>query len=403
MRVLFIPLAAASHYYPMVPSAWAFRAAGHEVVFAAHPSVTGAVVSSGMMAVPVGGSYDLLARLGTAHTALKEGTGRTLADFRDTASIPEEVRREFIAMRRDAHARSAVAMADELVAFAREWRPDVVVSDVVALAGPLLAELLGVPLVYQAWGPQHASLARFPGHGAAIDTWPAELRALYERFEVPARERYGVGCVDPCPPSLQSTRLADQIVARFVPYNGSAEVPEWLRRPAERPRVGVSWSVSNSTTLGAQDSALGTVITSLAGLDVDVVVTVNSPDLAGLGEIPSGVRVVENLPLQLMAPTCSVAVNHGGAGTMLTYASYGIPQVLLPQEPGQRLNSDLLAAAGAGVVFGGSHVNAADVTCAVSSMLGDARWHKAAEELRQENLAQDTPTQVVRTIEGLKA
>ena len=33
MRVLFIPAAVASHAYPMVPLAWAFRSAGHDVHF----------------------------------------------------------------------------------------------------------------------------------------------------------------------------------------------------------------------------------------------------------------------------------------------------------------------------------------------------------------------------------
>ncbi|MFI6645445.1 nucleotide disphospho-sugar-binding domain-containing protein [Streptomyces sp. NPDC050504] len=398
MRVLFVPLAAASHYYPMVPLAWALRTAGHEVCVAAQSGVTDTAVRSGMQVYPVGADFDLLAHLGRAQEVLRRETGRTLAGFGEMSAIPEDVRRRYVALRNAAHTGAASAMADELVAFARHWRPDVIVCDVVALVGPLVAEVMGIPLVHQAWGPQHAGMVRFPGHGAPVDSWPDELRALYERFGATPRATGGVLTVDPCPPSLQAFRLPHQLVTRFVPYNGSTVIPDWLRRPPERPRVGVSWSVSNSATLVGQEAPLGTVIDALDGLDTDVVVTVGAQDRAALGPVPPGVRVVEGMPLHLVAATCSVAVNHAGAGTMLTVAAAGVPQVMLPQEPGQLRNAETVAAVGAGTLIRGPQTDAGEIRTAVRSLLDEPRWAKAAAGLRDENAAQLTPAQAADAV-----
>jgi UDP:flavonoid glycosyltransferase YjiC (YdhE family) len=403
MRVLFIPLAAASHYYPMVPLAWALRTAGHEVCVAGQPGVADAGVRSGMQVVPVGAGFDLLAHLGKAQEVLRQETGRTLAGFGEMSAIPEDVRKRYVALRNAAHTGAAAAMADELVEFARHWRPDVIVCDVVALVGPLVADVLGIPLVYQAWGPQHAGMVRFPGHGAPVDTWPEELRALYERFGATPRALGGVLTVDPCPPSLQVHKLPHQLVTRFVPYNGSTVIPDWLRRPLERPRVGVSWSVSNSTTLVGQESPLATVIDALDGLDADVVITAGAQDRDALGPVPPGVRVVEGMPLHLVAATCSVAVNHAGAGTMLTVAAAGVPQLMLPQEPGQLRNAETVAAVGAGTLIRGPQTDAAEIQAAVLSMLSEQRWSKAAAVLRDENAAQITPAESARVVAELVA
>ncbi|NED90466.1 hypothetical protein G3I76_61605, partial [Streptomyces sp. SID11233] len=53
-RALFATWSAAGHLFPMVPTAWACRAAGMEVVVAAPPYCLPAVHRTGLPAVPVG-------------------------------------------------------------------------------------------------------------------------------------------------------------------------------------------------------------------------------------------------------------------------------------------------------------------------------------------------------------
>ena len=64
MRVLFTSWAWPTHYYQMVPLAWALRAAGHEVRAASAPALSATIAASGVPAVGVGDdSVDAVARI----------------------------------------------------------------------------------------------------------------------------------------------------------------------------------------------------------------------------------------------------------------------------------------------------------------------------------------------------
>lgn len=54
MRVLLTTWAAPGHLFPMVPLAWAFQAAGHEVRVAGPPSCQDAITQAGLSAVEAG-------------------------------------------------------------------------------------------------------------------------------------------------------------------------------------------------------------------------------------------------------------------------------------------------------------------------------------------------------------
>jgi UDP:flavonoid glycosyltransferase YjiC (YdhE family) len=151
----------------------------------------------------------------------------------------------------------------------------------------------------------------------------------------------------------------------------------------------------------AKEHPVATLAAALAGLDVEVVVTVRAADRAELGPVPDGVRLVEELPLQLLFPTCAVAVNHGGAGTVLTAVYYGVPQVVVPRNQALVINAERIAASGAGASFPAHEIDPEAIVAAVASMLSDDTWRKAAQAVREENLAQPTPAEVRRTIEEL--
>ncbi len=62
MRVLFTTFAWPSHYFPMVPLAWACRAAGHEVRMASQPELADLMRRSGLPYVTVGRDVDIVGR-----------------------------------------------------------------------------------------------------------------------------------------------------------------------------------------------------------------------------------------------------------------------------------------------------------------------------------------------------
>lgn len=401
MRVLFVPMAWASHYYPMVPLAWAFRAAGHEVRVAGQPPVLGPVLGSGLAAVPVGGDHDLMAAVAALNERVQQARGRMPSSVEGMRALPPHVLRDFRNLQYSPHVDAAVAMADELVAFARVWKPDLVVTDPVTLVGPLVAAAAGCPLVHHLWGPYMPGLDHFPGLGGDPADWPAELRDLFARHGVTPRPRHAVATVDPCPTSLQTAGLPDRIPMRYVPYNGPGVVPDQLVGPSSRPRVGVSWSMSNTVAFGADGFQVPEIIAALRSLDVEIVVTVKKTDRAALGDLGDHVRVLAETPLHLILPTCAVAVHHAGAGTMLTAAACGVPQVMVTPVPDQSFNAEVLAASGAGIALKADVTAVADIASAVSLTLADDGWVAAAARLRDEIHAARSPADVVPLLVGL--
>lgn len=402
MRVLFIPLTQPSHYYPMVSLAWAFRTAGHEVRIAGQPPVMSAVVNSGIAAVSVGGSYDLHADLRRSEEVFIQETGRRLGEFKDFSEIPPDALRRHVSIRRAAHVKTADVMARDLIPFIEFWQPDLLVADLITLAGPLAAEVTGTPLALHSWGPQFAA-AMFADQSEQAEFWRADLRPLYARFGAELQGDKSICTVHPCPPSLQKVTTQKHLITRVVPYNGANIDPPWLHEPTDRPRVCVSWSLSKTSTVGWDQDRLSNLIKLLAANDMEVVVTISAASGVQLGSLPDGVRVVEELPLSILLPSCAAAVHHGGAGTTLTAASYGVPQVMQPQGLDHVINAELIASAGAGVCFREGQAGVEEVAAAVSAVNSESSYRKAARALQEENAAQPSPAATVKVIEELVA
>ncbi len=304
MRVLFATFPVPSHYFPMVPLGWALRAAGHEVRVACAPSLATVVTGSGLPAVTVP-EVDL-ARSWRGFAATANGGPPSAADRAERA----------IAM----FATVAAETAGPTIEFASQWQADIVVYEPRAYAAVLAAEALDLPLVRHLSGVDYTYSRTDAERGA--------LAALWQRCGAPDADPLGVLTVDPCPPSLQLPAPVRRLAIRYVPYNGPAQVPGWLLKPASRARVCIA---AGSALPGRRDmvAAARQAIGALADLDAEVVVAAGGkPEL--LEPIPAEFTVVESMPLHLLLPTCDAIIHHGGAGTTLTAAACGVPQLLLP-------------------------------------------------------------------------
>src|SRR5262249_46320812 len=113
----------------------------------------------------------------------------------------------------------AEAMADELVAFAREWRPDLIVYDTLALG----AVLTGVPCVRYSHGSQDVFRVEYGVDGQPLP----EYARMCERFGVDpcSVPTY----VDTMPPSMFIGGEQPSVDMRWVPYNGPGLAPDGLR------------------------------------------------------------------------------------------------------------------------------------------------------------------------------
>ncbi|MDT8910086.1 glycosyltransferase [Amycolatopsis sp. PS_44_ISF1] len=362
MRLLFVSWAWPSHLFPMVPTAWGLRLAGHEVVLACPPSLAPVAGRTGLPVARVGTDVDLTPRM---------------KSFMDGAR-PRRERRTPL----DLFVPVADAMAGDLLRFARDWRPDVIVHDPTTYAAPAVAAALGVPSVRHLWG---------------IDfTYP--LRVFEEAAFTELYDRLGAGaCVvsgstptlDPCPPGLQLPVDYTPVRTAYRPYNGTGVCERGLRGRGDAPRLCVTWGTT-SGKFGAAGSLPELVFAAAADLGLDLVFATSGAEAFGPRYPPNWQTVVMQ-PLNLVLPDCDLVVHPGGSGSALTTVLAGLPQVCLPLIPDQETNAAQLVRAGAGARVGAAGASTGQIRDALTELLDDPSFAAAAAALREQSRALPDP------------
>jgi UDP:flavonoid glycosyltransferase YjiC (YdhE family) len=404
MRVLFSPNISPQHLYPMVPLAWALRAAGHEVRVAANPGMADSIVHTGLPAVVVGTDQ---VRTGADDAGVRQLMFRDLqfpANWPLHPHLLNDDQRASIELLGQRAAMLAENTVDELIAFGRSWRPDIVVHDIGSFAGAVTAAALGVPGVQHLTG---VGLRPMNTRAASPEPLP-EFAALFERRGLPVR--MPAVSIDPSPPSLRLPVSGPCRGVRYVPYNGPGAVPTWLTERPDRPRICVTWGISVLNVREPHfDQALRPfrlAVAALSDVDAEVVLTTTGKQLGLLGELPGNVRPVRSLPLHLALPYCDLLVHQAGDGTALTASACGIAQLAITRKPDPTLTGGRLAATGVAIHLRYQHLehdpHAREVVrAAVEKLLADAAYTEAAVELREEIERQPAPAALVPVLEAI--
>jgi glycosyltransferase len=410
MRVLFTPNNARQHLYPMVPLAWACRAAGHEVRVAAAPVLAGVMRMVGLPAVVVGSDVAPPAVTFQGLTARFYAHERFPPDWPLVVHLLTDEQRELLEYLGRNAARGARATIDDMVAFARQWRPDVVVYDVAGFAGAVTAAVIGVPSVRHltGYGLRPMESQFLPGRLSAP---LPEYAALFGQFDIDVRAAPTM-TIDPSPPSLRIAVTGPWQEMRYVPYNGPGVVPSWLAEWLGRTqrRVCVTWGHGVDRTMLALGSAaldpLRDTINALTHADVDLVVATTGEQLAMIGGLPANARAAVGVPLQYLLPYCDLIVHQAGDGTALTAAALGVPQLAITNKPDQALTSDRLAAIGAGLHLRYQELQLDPmrrevIRSAADKLLSAGRHRHAAHRLRRQIERQPSPADVVASLEAV--
>jgi UDP:flavonoid glycosyltransferase YjiC (YdhE family) len=389
----------------MVPLAWALRAAGHEVRIATAPALTDTAVHTGLPAVTVGRDVP--------PPSPRESGGVTKVyqhrpfppDWPLHQDLLDEEQRATIELFGRNSAITAEFVLDDVIAFARRWRPDLVVHDTASFSGAVTAATLDVPNVRHLTG---VGLRPMETRVGSAEPLPEDAQ-LFERRGLDVRVVPTL-TIDPSPPSLRLPVPAPYRESRYVPYNGPGVVPSWLIEPDGRLRVCVTWGYTltrAATQFGPPAlDPFRQAIEALSGLDAEILVTTTEDQLELLGDLPGNVRPAVSVPLQLMLPHCAVLVHHGGDGTTLTAAACGVTQLLVSRVPDSALTGGRLAEFGAAIHLryqeleqdtGGHELIAA----AVEKLLADSAYDAAAGRLRAELQSQPPPAALVSVLEEL--
>jgi len=330
MRILMTTIKGEGHLRPLLPFADAFREQGHEILVAIPETGTGLVLDAGheAWAVPEAPAAE-----------------RDAVSARASAAASRDEANAIILGELFAGIDARAAMPGVMSAVA-EWLPDVIVHETCEFAGALTAERAGLPSIRVAVHTE--ALERYIARFAARQV--DELRAEQDLAPDPDGERLlAARSVTLTPPALDGGRRDGHYREPQVPL--AAPPGPW--NGDERPLVYVSYG-----TVVPQGDAYPSIyreaIEQLAGLDVRLLLNTGRRDPAELGPLPAGVHAERWVHEAAVLPYVAAMVTHGGAGSVRTALSAGVPLAVLPRFGDQPRNARSVEAAGAGLVVAGA-------------------------------------------------
>jgi UDP:flavonoid glycosyltransferase YjiC (YdhE family) len=375
MKILFSATPAFGHVLPLLPLARAFQAGGHHVAFATGPGLALLVEAEGFALLPAGPMPDVL---------FAEVARRTGADPANDPT-PEGVAEFFAGVRLDLG-------ADEAIAAARGFGPDLIVNEMCDFIGPLVGAALDVPVATLAFGP--ATPQEFLGPMAAL----AARRHAERGLTAPAGAPSGRWLLDTCPPSLQFDGVrqpGERIALRPEPHRGAGHeaVPSGAVGAAgavSRPRVLVTFG-----TFFGNPAVVGPLLKALSELNVDLTATLGLDGKAEDYDVdPRRVELVPFLPMEHLLDSVSAVVTHGGAGTTLGALARGVPMLVIPQGADQFIQADRVAAAGAGLALTPDRYSPTTAAEALERLLAEPGFAATARRIGAEIAAMSPPETV---------
>ncbi|WP_326562817.1 glycosyltransferase [Micromonospora sp. NBC_01796] len=311
----------------------------------------------------------------------------------DFAQIDREVREIFAG-------RAARRNAERTLDICRTWQPDVVVCDEADFGTMVAAERLGLPyasvLVLAAGSLIRPDLVTEPLNElrAAYDLPPDPELAMLSRFLVLA----------PAPPSYRDPACPLPATAHSIrpvtpPPSPAPTALPWEGRTEGRP--GVYLTLGTEFPIESGD-LFPRLIAGLGELDINLLVTVGKQlDPAEFGRQPEHVRIERYVPQALVLPRSDLVVSHAGSGSVLGALEHGLPMVLAPMGADQPANAARCAELGVGRVLDAFSVTPDAAAEAVTTVLTDDGYRRAAVRLRDEIAALPGPDHAVPLLERL--
>lgn len=304
----------------------------------------------------------------------------------------------------DVHEAAALA-TEQLRSVVEQFKPDVIVGDVLTLASSLTAELCGVPFVtfvphfWHATGPESVPF----GSGWA----PAETRLGKRIFRY--MHRYEKMGLEYGKNELNETRLAvglpeiDRVhgaLSRELVVVGT--FPQ-LEPPREWPKhvkvVGpVMWEppsdpveipsgdqplvvVAPSTAQDLDHTMLRSAVEGLRNLPVRVVAAKNGREPAEPLKPGANTTIVDWAPYSQLFPAADVVLCHGGHGTIMRALTSGAAVVVTPASGDQYENAARVRWAKVGVSIPNRFISSETIGAAVEKLLADPSYSQRARTL----------------------
>jgi zeaxanthin glucosyltransferase len=297
-------------------------------------------------------------------------------------------------------ARFTLAAVDKAVT---QYRPDVILADQHAFAGPLAAHRHGLP--WASLAPSSLELSRPYRALPKVDAWMrAQMEALWAWAGLPAAE-------------FRDLRFSPYLVLAFTTtaLTGTADFPEHfaLVGPAiaDRPEPDFPWErldpgrqhvlvTVGTVAIDISDDFYARAVQALRPVaDRLQGIMVTLPD--ALPDPPENIIVTTRVPLLKLLPQLDVVVCHAGLSTVCETLTHGVPLVVAPVGRDQPVTAAQVVAAGAGVRVKYGRVRPDQLRAAITTVLGDPAYRAAARRLRDSFAAAGGARAAARRLERL--
>jgi MGT family glycosyltransferase len=305
----------------------------------------------------------------------------------------------------DLHEAAALATA-QLSEVVSEWKPDLIVGDVLTLASSLTAELLDVPFVtfvphfWHATGPESVPF----GSGWA----PAETRlgkAFFKRlhrFEKmgleygrnelnETRAAVGLEPLDRVHGALSQNLI---VVGTFPQLEPERDWPAKVKVVGpvmwEPPSDAVAIPVGNeplvvvapSTAQDLDHTMLVSAVEGLRDLPIRVMAAKNGREPPHPLSPGQNTTIVDWAPYSQLFPPADVVLCHGGHGTIMRALTSGAAVVICPASGDQYENAARVRWAKVGVSIPNRFIDAPTIGAAVEKLLSDPSYTERAVKLQ---------------------
>jgi MGT family glycosyltransferase len=249
----------------------------------------------------------------------------------------------------------AAEAARALLPLLEDFKPHVVVSDILTLAPTLAAERAGIPLatliphiypVVEPGSPFFAIGLRPPRTGLGRRIWRfghdralrvgleqgrRDLNIQRQRLDLPPIDRFHGGISPDLAlvatyPQLEYPRQWPRGVEITGPMTFEVPHPEIELPPGDDPIV----LVAPSTAHDSENHLVRTALAALAGEPVRVVATTNRVAPQRPIRVPANAVLVEWLSYSQLMPAASLVISHGGHGTVARALGAGTPVLICP-------------------------------------------------------------------------
>lgn len=403
--------------HPFLAIGSALRARGHEVVLASHPEYREQAVAAGLAFAPVGGN---ISDFGDLDRVMRKAMSRrTGSRFVLETMVLGPLRR----------------CVDDLLAGAEG--ADLLVSHVVSLAGPVVADRLGIPRAHavlqpfamwsstdppvvpmlpypewwrrlgpRAWHALYALMRRASGRWlrvvdaerARLGLPPGRGNALFDMWS----PRLNLALFSPAIAPPQPDWPARTVVTGFPFWRGAdrASLPPDLERFLEAGEPPVVFTLGSAAVFDARGFYLESV-RAAARLGVRAVL-LTGPD--GRNPVPAELLSDRALrcgyaPFDLLFPRAALTVHQGGIGTTAQALASGRPMLVMPYSHDQPDNARRCVEAGVARVIDRDRYRAGRVARELAALLADERAARAAGEMAGRIAREDGAAAAAEAIE----